>query len=275
MDSIYQLTKFAGWLKGSGDAEDAAAAPPPLDPNQDADKQVSDLLQQFSVLLEYERLQEIIPSGMYVMPSFESSLTWHGILFLRQGLYKGGAFKFLVELPEEYPDSPPKLYFTSEVFHPMVDAETGLVDIGGVFPEWRPGRDYASFMLPFLQRAMLRREYLSGSTRPPLNEQARDLYASDPTAFAAKAAECARQSIQTVYQNAKGSALQFTKGPAEAHEKILESLRATDSSYCLEDRKAMFVDWFCNHYAHQRVRVGVEASQVETILLPNARAQDR
>mmetsp|Transcript_45373 Transcript_45373/g.145561 ORF Transcript_45373/g.145561 Transcript_45373/m.145561 type:complete len:156 (-) Transcript_45373:17-484(-) len=113
-------------------------------------------------------------------------------------------------------------------------------------------------------------EYLSGNARPPLNTEARDFFLEDPAAFAAKAAECAQQSLTNVYQNTKGSSLQFTKGPVEAHEKILESLRATDSSYALEDRKAMFVDWFCNHYAHQRTQVGVEGHQVETILLPSA-----
>merc|ERR1711948_197465 len=97
---------------------------------------------------EYERLQDLVPSGMYVMPSFDSVLTWHGSLFVRQGLYRGGVFKFTLQLPEEYPDEPPKLFFVSDVFHPMVESATGRVDIGGVFPEWRPGRDYASFVLP-------------------------------------------------------------------------------------------------------------------------------
>mmetsp|Transcript_45374 Transcript_45374/g.145563 ORF Transcript_45374/g.145563 Transcript_45374/m.145563 type:complete len:275 (-) Transcript_45374:17-841(-) len=270
MDSIYQLGKLASWMSSDKTNFREDDSPPPLEPGGDADKQVAESLQQFSILLEYERLQEIIPSGMYVVPSFDSPLTWHGILFVRQGFYKGGAFKFLVQLPEDYPDTPPQLCFISEVYHPMVDPQSGRVDTSGVFPEWRPVRDYASFMLPFLHRAMLRREYLSGNARPPLNTEARDFFLEDPAAFAAKAAECAQQSLTNVYQNTKGSSLQFTKGPVEAHEKILESLRATDSSYALEDRKAMFVDWFCNHYAHQRTQVGVEGHQVETILLPSA-----
>mmetsp|Transcript_45373 Transcript_45373/g.145560 ORF Transcript_45373/g.145560 Transcript_45373/m.145560 type:complete len:273 (-) Transcript_45373:70-888(-) len=159
MDSIYQLGKLASWMSSDKTNFREDDSPPPLEPGGDADKQVAESLQQFSILLEYERLQEIIPSGMYVVPSFDSPLTWHGILFVRQGFYKGGAFKFLVQLPEDYPDTPPQLCFISEVYHPMVDPQSGRVDTSGVFPEWRPVRDYASFMLPFLHRAMLRRGY--------------------------------------------------------------------------------------------------------------------
>ena len=29
---------------------------------------------------------------------------WHGVLFIRQGLYQEGIFKFSVQIPENYPD---------------------------------------------------------------------------------------------------------------------------------------------------------------------------
>ena len=29
---------------------------------------------------------------------------WHGVLFIRQGLYQEGVFKFSVQIPENYPD---------------------------------------------------------------------------------------------------------------------------------------------------------------------------
>eukprot|EP00434_Breviolum_minutum_P008104 symbB.v1.2.007145.t1/scaffold435.1/size205859/20 len=205
---------------------------------------------------------------MYVLPCFDSVLTWQGALFVRQGLYKGGVFKFRLVLPEEYPDQGPDLYFTSDVFHPMVDPKTGQVELVSLFPEWRPGRDFAAFALPHLHRAFLRREYFASSARPALNPEARQLFLSDPAAFAERARLCANNSLQHVFDNPPGSSLQFTKGPAEAHDAIVEHLKS-DPSASLEERKTAFIDWFCDHYANKRTRVGVAQgeAEAETILL--------
>ena len=40
----------------------------------------------------------------------------------------------------------------------QVDPKTGQVELASLFPEWRPGRDFATFALPHLHRAFLRRE---------------------------------------------------------------------------------------------------------------------
>eukprot|EP00439_Symbiodinium_sp_Y106_P059131 s2917_g8.t1 len=211
---------------------------------------------------------DLLPSGMYVLPCFDYVLTWQGALFIKQGLYKGAVFKFRLVLPEEYPDQGPDLFFTSDVFHPMVDPKTGQVELGSLFPEWRPGRDFAAFALPHLHRAFLRREYFSSNARPALNQEAKQLFISDPAQFAERAKACANKSLLHVYDNASGSSLQFTKGPAEAHDAILEHLKA-DPSASIEERKTAFVDWFCDHYAHKRTRVGVAQgdAEAETILL--------
>ncbi|CAJ1340525.1 unnamed protein product [Effrenium voratum] len=275
-----QLKKFNTWLKEHSKQEPVRSDPKgkeedPFLLEEDQDEEIGGLLQQYGVLLEYERMQDLLPSGMYVLPCFDSVLTWQGALFVRQGLYKGAVFKFRLVLPEEYPDQGPDLYFTSDVFHPMVDPKTGQVELGSLFPEWRPGRDFAAFALPHLHRAFLRREYFASSSRPALNPEARQLFISDPTAFAERARSCAKTSLLHVYDNASGSALQFTKGPMEAHDTIIEHLKA-DTSSSLEERKTAFIDWFCDHYAHKRTRVGVAQgdAEAETILF-DAKAQPK
>jgi len=264
-----QLSLFTSWIGGD------AIGPDNGDPflveeekEEDRGEQVQRLLQEFSVLLEYERMRDLMPPGMYIIPSFESALTWHGTLFVRQGLYRGGVFKFELVLPGDYPESPPALRFLTKMFHPMVESGTGRIDVGAVFPEWRAGRDYASFLLPHLHRSLLRREYFSGSARKPLNIEARDLFIKDPAAFAERAAKCAQASLESAHQNATGFSLKFASGPAEAHDEILDALRGTDATAPLEDRKIAFVDWFCDHYANERVHVGVDTGKPETILVP-------
>lgn len=233
------------------------------------------LLQRFAILLEFERLQDLVPSGIYVMPSFENLLLWHGSIFVRQGLYKGAVFKFTLELPENYPQAGPVVFFKSEIFHPMVDPRDGRVDLDSVFPDWRPGRDYACFALPHLHRMMLKREYLVGG-KTAMNIEAAELFHKDPGAFAEKAAAHAAQSLLKVYDNSHGSSIQFTKGPAEAHEKILEQFNL-NSDVGPEERTSKFVDWFCDFYAKQQTKIAVgEDHQVETILFEVAdKSKDR
>jgi ubiquitin-protein ligase len=62
-------------------------------------------------------------------PSFETNAVWHGVLFIHKGIllhstnigaYAGGIFKFTVMFPPHYPSVPPKIRFTSEVYHPLI-----------------------------------------------------------------------------------------------------------------------------------------------------------
>jgi ubiquitin-protein ligase len=53
------------------------------------------------MLIEYRHLAKFAPSGVYVTPSIDSLNTWQGAIFLRQGLYRGGIFKFVCIFPEQ------------------------------------------------------------------------------------------------------------------------------------------------------------------------------
>lgn len=53
--------------------------------------------------------------GIYVVPSVDSLRHWHGVIFLRKSHYRKGIFKFVIRIPEEYPDASPRVFFTSKV----------------------------------------------------------------------------------------------------------------------------------------------------------------
>ena len=38
---------------------------------------------------------------MYCTPYFT---VWHGVLFIRQGMYQEGIFRFILTIPENFPD---------------------------------------------------------------------------------------------------------------------------------------------------------------------------
>lgn len=258
------VSLFQNWLSG---VAPASAPAPAVEQEEEldevAEEAIGTVLQQYGVLLEYEHAQELLPAGTYVVPCFDSVLTWQGALFVRKGWYKGAVFKFKLQLPDDYPDKRPTVKFTSDVFHPLVDPKSGEVDLESWFPHWEGGNDLATFLLPHLERLFLKREYFdAGDGKPTKNEEAQFLFLEDQEAFIEKAAACARLSMQKVHENASGSSLHFTKGPAEAHETILEGLRNTEG-LVWDERKSSFMDWFCDHYANKRSRVGVAQGETE------------
>lgn len=53
---------------------------------------------------------------------------WHGVIFVRFGIFKDAKFKFKM-LFESFPRRPPQVYFMSDVYHPCVNAATGLLEL--------------------------------------------------------------------------------------------------------------------------------------------------
>lgn len=72
-------------------------------------------------------------------------IVWHGVVFVRFGLFKDAKFKFKI-LFDDFPKKAPKVYFISEVYHPNVDAENGLLDLGeDIEKNWNYGADHLIF----------------------------------------------------------------------------------------------------------------------------------
>lgn len=77
-------------------------------------------------------------------------------------LYEGGFFTAHMTFPQDYPHQPPKMRFTTEVFHPNV-YPTGDVCISILHP---PGTDSKLSSLPLL----FFRFFLLTSSPPPKTE---------------------------------------------------------------------------------------------------------
>jgi ubiquitin-protein ligase len=110
------------------------------------------------LLEEYRQVIQSIPSGMVVVPSFHTLLEWHGIVFVNEGWFKGGVFKFVIHIPVDYPESAPCVYFFNRITHPLVDATTGRVDLTPAFPTWKSGRDYLVLVLLYLKKIFVKKE---------------------------------------------------------------------------------------------------------------------
>ena len=60
----------------------------------------SQTMKDYGLMIEYKHLRQHVPGGIYVLPSFDHSRIWFGVIFIHQGLYRNGIFKFTINLPE-------------------------------------------------------------------------------------------------------------------------------------------------------------------------------
>lgn len=91
-----------------------------LDGGAAADARRLQAVKDYKLTVEYKHLRQNAPGGVYVVPSFSDLRLWHGVVFVRRGMYATGVFRFRVELPRAYNDHNtwPRVFFESRVCEP-------------------------------------------------------------------------------------------------------------------------------------------------------------
>ncbi|WEW54869.1 hypothetical protein PRK78_000295 [Emydomyces testavorans] len=70
--------------------------------------------------LEFASLQAAPPPGVYVTISPTDPTLWSGVLFVQKGPYASAIIRFQIRFPTSYPDLPPFVTFSTDIFHPLV-----------------------------------------------------------------------------------------------------------------------------------------------------------
>lgn len=79
---------------------------------------------------------------------------WHGVIFVQNGPFSGGIFRFDVVFPPTYPSATPQVFFPPTLLHPLVDPDTGRLLLSSRFPTaWRPRQDFVFHILQFVKNA--------------------------------------------------------------------------------------------------------------------------
>mmetsp|Transcript_20484 Transcript_20484/g.40985 ORF Transcript_20484/g.40985 Transcript_20484/m.40985 type:complete len:245 (-) Transcript_20484:45-779(-) len=92
--------------------------------------------------IEYKYLTDHSPTGVYLLPSPSVEGSFTGVIFLRRGQYQNAIFKFTVVLPPGYNAAGtfPSVTFSRPLpFNPMVDPQSGVLDVEGGFGLWNEG----------------------------------------------------------------------------------------------------------------------------------------
>ncbi|CAF2474348.1 unnamed protein product [Rotaria sp. Silwood2] len=144
---------------------------------------------------EYNLLRKQFIPGIIVIPSGKSNLIWNGVHFISQGPYEGGVFRFLIIIPNTFPDNDsPQVLFTSSVYHPQINQNTGELDIKRYFPVWKRNGHHLWQVLRYIRRIFQKIEITNA-----VNSDAAHLYEHDPGAFLLKVSECVNQSKDNLY----------------------------------------------------------------------------
>lgn len=180
-------------------------------------------LRDYKVTIEYKHLKSHAPGGVYLVPSLSDLRMFYGIIFVRRGPYTNGIFKFTLTLPPEYNNlnTHPKIVFSSYVYNPHVNQETGELDLRSAYPRWDPSRHYLVTVLTFLKKIFYAKTFNDAKANP----KAKELVATNPTEYRKMVDECVRESQKEVFVNEEESMARFTEENL-SHRVLRDLLKA-------------------------------------------------
>ncbi|OIR58250.1 MAG: ubiquitin conjugating enzyme E2 [Amphiamblys sp. WSBS2006] len=111
-------------------------------------KEPTSLLASITLFGEDTETEDKQASPISIVQVEENNLfKWKATMKGPEGtLFEGGEFKIDFTLPEDYPFAPPKIKFTSEMFHPNI-YEDGSICLNILKEDWHPAQTMFSTLL--------------------------------------------------------------------------------------------------------------------------------
>jgi ubiquitin-protein ligase len=140
------------------------------------------------------------------MPEFNDIRKYHGVIFVKKGLYRDGIFRFTLVLPKEYNDvnTYPEVTFTPPIFNPFIDPITGILDLKQDPDKstWQPDKHYIRDALYFLKRSFYMKDF--SVFEQVANEEARKLFKDDKESYAELVNKCVKESCSRMLDDPEG-----------------------------------------------------------------------
>ena len=96
---------------------------------------------------ELKRLLNDTPANCSAGPINDNMFNWQATLMgPTDSPYEGGVFYLNIKFPEDYPFKPPKIYFTTKIYHPNINSNGGIcLDI--LKDQWSPALTISKVLL--------------------------------------------------------------------------------------------------------------------------------
>ena len=136
------------------------------------------------IIKEYMDLQKDPPEGCSAGPLNEDDMYhWQGyIAGPEDSPYAGGVFFLNIEFPSNYPRSPPKVQFTTKIYHWNIN-EYGYIGIDILMDQWCPALTISKVLLSI-------QSFLPDpNPELPMRSEIAELYKTDLDAYNQKARE--------------------------------------------------------------------------------------
>lgn len=189
---------------------------------------------EHSIAAEYNHLKKTRLPGVYCIPSYSDPLVWFGVIFIRQGMYQDGVFRFTMNIPNNYPDGDcPKLYFTPAVFHPFINPSNGMLDLDRAFSTWRPNVNHIWQILLYVRRI-----FYKFDTKDPINCQAAELHQTDKESYKRKVQADIAEINNKIYEDNDDDphAFRFREWKEDIHEPIRQQIIAdSEKTFPIEE----------------------------------------
>ena len=188
-----------------------------------------------TLLIELKHLQKFCPPGIYIIPQSDNIKIWHGIIFPREGIYRDGIFKYQIHIPMEYPNAAPKVIFVSRVFHPLINQNTGELDLSEKFPKWEASKCFLVRVIYYIEEIFKIEEYYKNKNQTITPE------------IKKKVELCIKESNERKYENIPNSSMKFAQYN-KYHGLILDKILKQNKDLSTADRIEDFKNWFMNNF---------------------------
>ncbi|XP_068655328.1 ubiquitin-conjugating enzyme E2 1-like [Aristolochia californica] len=148
---------------------------------------------QLRLMSDLKAIKNEPPEGCSAGPLSEDNLfVWSAtVIGPDETPWEGGVFALRLTFGDNYPEKPPRVCFTSEVFHPNVYFD-GRICLDIIQDAWSPCHN-VSTILTSVQSLLT-----DPNPASPANPDAADLYQHDIQAYNRRVRKCAQRSIESL-----------------------------------------------------------------------------
>eukprot|EP00741_Cyanophora_paradoxa_P008302 tig00001286_g8031.t1 len=145
------------------------------------------------LLTDLKQIKQEPPEGCSASPISDDNLyIWSATIFgPDESPWEGGVYSLRLTFTEAYPDKPPKVRFTCEMFHPNVYSD-GTLCLDIIQDAWVPTYTVAT-ILTSIQSLLT-----DPNPASPANPEAAHLYNNDKKEYSKRVRKCALKSVEGV-----------------------------------------------------------------------------